>query len=91
MTVPVTVVCHPIDSDKHPTIPPGWRWCAMLGTEPWDEQRRMLNAGWCPQRNEAMVEGEAVGVAAAKALKMVGNEVDYKVVELDHDPIPPEG
>jgi hypothetical protein len=88
--VPVTVVGHEVDIERHPTVPPGWRWCAMLGAEPWDDQSRMLNAGWCPQRNEAFVEGEAVGIAVAKALSALGHQVDYKVTELDHDPIPAE-
>lgn len=88
--VAVTVVGHVVDTDVHHTIPPGWRWCAMLGGEPWDDQRRMLNAGWCPNRSEAFVEGEAVGVAVAKALTALGHQIDYQVVELDHDPIPAE-
>lgn len=86
----LTVVGHPVDTDTHPLIPPGWRWCVMLGGEPWDDQARMLNAGWCPNRNEAFVEGEAVGIAVAKALHAVGHPVDYKVHELDTDPIPAE-
>lgn len=86
----LTVVAHQVDTETHHTVPPGWRWCVMLGAEPWDDQARMLNAGWCPNRMEAMVEGEAVGVAVAKGLHAVGHPVDYEVRELDHDPIPRE-
>jgi hypothetical protein len=84
----LTVVAHQVDTEAHHTIPPGWRWCVMLGGEPWEDESRMLNAGWCPNRNEALVEGEAVGVAVGKALHALGHPVDYQVRELDHDPIP---
>jgi hypothetical protein len=86
----LTVIGHPIDVDAHPSVPPGWRWCVMLGGEPWEDKQRMLNAGWCANHNETFMEGEMVGIAVAKALHAVGHQVDYKVTELDHDPIPAE-
>jgi hypothetical protein len=85
------VIVHRVDTARHPTIPPGWRWCAHLGGPPYDDRDRMLNAGWCPNRSEACVEGEAVAVAAAKALRLFGHPIRYAgVVDLADDPIPVE-
>jgi hypothetical protein len=89
----VTIYVHPIDTDAHPMIPPGWRWAVHAGAQPPpDNLERCLNAGWCPTRNEACVEGEAVGTAVAKALGyylgVPPTSVAYLLYELERDPIP---
>ena len=81
----VTVFVHPIDPEAHPTVPPGWRWAVHLGGDP---RRACLNAGWCPSRNEAALEGEMVGVTVAKALRHAGTPTEYCVRDLSDDPIP---
>lgn len=84
----VTVFVHQVDTTVHPTIPPGWRWAVHLGGNPHD-LRACLNAGWCPNDREAGMEGEAVGVAVVKALRLCGLAVSYAAVQLlERDPIP---
>ncbi len=83
----VTVFVHPIDTDVHPTVPPGWRWAVHLGGNPKDATA-CLNAGWCPTRSEASVEGEMVGVTVAKAVGRVAGQPIYQLVPLADDPIP---
>lgn len=79
---------HPIDTAKHPTIPPGFRWSVVLGDQ--GPLGPTMNAGWCPTASEASVEGEMVGVAVAKGLHAFGIQTIYTVQALDHDPIPAE-
>jgi hypothetical protein len=91
----VTIYVHPLDTEAHPLIPAGWRWAVHAGvTPPPDNLERCLNAGWTPNKSEACVEGEAVGVAVAKALAIyfgfAPNHVPYLLFELERDPIPPE-
>jgi hypothetical protein len=87
----IEVVVHRVDTATQRTVPPGWRWCVHAGGEPYDDPRRMLNAGWCASRSEACVTGEMVGVAVAKALRLVRYPVEYRgVVDLASDPIPVE-
>jgi len=85
----VTVVVHPIDTDAHPSTPPGWRWAVMVGSGSPAELERCMNAGWCPTSQEAWLEGEMVGATAAKALRVYGIPAAYGKLPLDFDPIPP--
>lgn len=88
LTPAVTVVVHPIDTEAHPTVPPGWRWAVMLGAAPLEDMDACANAGWCPTEREAWLEGEMVAVAVAKALRAYGVPADYRTLALERDPIP---
>lgn len=84
----VTVFVHEVDTEAHVTVPPGWRWAVHVGTNPHD-LRSCVNAGWCPSAGAAGLEGEMVGVAVAKALRLAGVDVRYAAVSrLDVDPCP---
>jgi hypothetical protein len=84
----VTVFVHEIDTGAHASVPSGWRWAVHLGSNPSD-MRSCLNAGWCPSAGEAGMEGEMVGVAVAKALRLAGVNAQYAAVcRLDSDPCP---
>jgi len=88
--VTLQAIVHPIDTDKHPTIPAGFRWCAQLGTDEADPAG-WLNAGWAPTESEAAVTGEMVAIAVRNALGRVGVPCDYLgAVVLGDDPIPAE-
>lgn len=88
LTPRVTVLVHPVDTASHPSVPPGYRWAVMVGDGSFADMDRCANAGWCPTPSEAAMEGEMVGVTAAKALRAFGIPAGYAVVTLDHDPIP---
>lgn len=91
MILLVTVV-HPIDVEAHPTVPPGWRWAAMVGEGAFSDMDRCANAGWCPTEGEAVAEGDQNAATAVRALRLSGVPVEYRgVIHLDHDPIPPGG
>lgn len=83
----VTVLIHPVDTGKHPTIPPGWRWAVMIGNRPPNDLDACANAGWEPDERSAAVAGEEVGAAACKALRMCGLPASYRVLTLPADPI----
>lgn len=86
----IAVIVHPIDTEKHPTIPAGFRWCAQFGTDAADASR-YLNAGWEPTATHAAVTGEMVASSVAKALMLLGIQRDYLgVIQLAEDPIPAE-
>lgn len=91
LTPVVTLVVHPIDTAVHPTVPPGWRWAVMLGDGSPSDMDRCANAGWCPSRGEASLEGEMVAVTATKALRAFGVPVSLRTLTLDSDPIPAGG
>jgi hypothetical protein len=84
----ITVVVHPIDREKHPDIPEGYRWAVMVGGRPPREVEWCANAGWCPTKGEAAFEGEMVGAGACRAARMLGVPADYGVLYLEYDPIP---
>ena len=87
----IAVLVHPIDIERHPTVPPGFRWCAQFGTDPL-ERSSWLNAGWAPNATEAAMTGEMVASAVAKALAIGGVDAQYVgTVNLAEDPIPEEG
>jgi len=85
----VTVVVHPIDTEAHPSVPPGWRWAVLVGTGPPGDLARCMNAGWCPTEREAWLEGEMVGSTVVKALRVYGIPAGYGCLPLPDDPIPP--
>lgn len=85
----LTVVVHPIDTDAHPTNPPGYRWALMVGDGPAGQLERCANAAWAPTRAEAETEGDRNGASATRVLQMLGTPARYGGVQhLDHDPIP---
>lgn len=87
----ISVIVHPIDTIKHPSIPKGFRWCAQFGTDATDTSS-WLNAGWCPTVSEASITGEMVASSVAKATKYLGLDTEYLgVIRLADDPIPAEG
>lgn len=88
LTPLVVVVVHAIDTDAHPSQPPGWRWAVMVGGRPPADLDWCANAGWCPTEQEAWLEGETCGATACRALRMLGVPAAYDRSRLDHDPIP---
>jgi hypothetical protein len=89
--VHLDVVVHPISTLAHPSVPPGWRWAVMVSPHQFDDMRRCANAGWCPDRTAALLEGEQAGVTAVRAFRLVGVESTWSTIELPADPIPPGG
>ena len=91
-TPKVVVGVHPIDVGVHPTCPPGWRWCVMVGDGGWDEVvERCANAGWAPDRADAIRLGDTAGVTVCEAMRLLGVGLQWGgVIVLDHDPIPAE-
>lgn len=86
----VAVFAHPIDTDLHPEIPPGWRWAIHVGDTDPSDITSCVQAGHCATRQEAMVVGESHGAAVALALRMFLPNVRYMVTTLGHDPIKPK-
>lgn len=91
--ITVYVVVHPVDTQAHPTLTPGFRWAVMLGPCPPADVSRCANAGWCPNEREALDEGTQNGNSALAALRLVGLNVAAapNVLGLDYDPIPAGG
>lgn len=89
MLVPeVMLVVHPIDVDRHPTVPAGWRWAVHVGGGSPSDTACVANAGWAPDERLATAEGEQNAATAAEACRMFGVPVDYRLLRLDSDPIP---
>lgn len=88
MLIPeVTLFVHEIDTGRHPTIPPGWRWAVHAGGGEPGDLSRCVNAGWCPSKIEALMEGEQNAATAVKACRVFGVPAGYRQHELDFDPI----
>jgi hypothetical protein len=86
--VDIQVFVHPIDAQAHPSSP-GWRWAVHVHGGPPEDLNCCANAGWAPDRDGAISEGDRQGATAARVLKMHGIDARYDVpLELDHDPIP---
>jgi hypothetical protein len=84
-------VIHPINTEAHPTVPPGFRWAVMVGDADPGDTGRCANAGWCPTSGEAQAEGDQNAATAARAMQLLGVDVRYAgVVRLASDPIPPD-
>lgn len=79
---------HPVDADAHPTVPPGWRWAVHAGGGRPADLTRCANAGWAPSRAGALAEGEQNAATAVKVARAFGVPAAYRLLELDHDPIP---
>lgn len=86
----VTVIVHPINTSAHPTYPEGFRWAVMAGSRQPSDLEYCVWAGHETTSTIAAVTGESHGVAACKALRIFGMQVEYSVVTLDFDPIPME-
>ena len=84
----LTVFVHPIDTERWPTVPPGWRWAVVHGGDPSDmSPERCLNAGFEKTQQEAAMAGEAAMVVGVKVARLHGNQqADHETVYLDHDP-----
>lgn len=91
MLIPsVCVVVHPVDREKHPTYPEGYRWAVMVGGCQPHELNYCANAGHETTQDMAMLMGESHGAAACKALRILGVRTTYSVLRMDCDPIPAE-
>lgn len=89
LTLTITVVVHPIDTARHPTVLPGWRWAVHAGGGPPSDLSRCANAGWCPDEREALAEGEMAAATAVNAARILGLPVaPGKTLRLQHDPVP---
>ncbi len=86
----VTVLVHPVDTEAHPDLGPGFRWAVMVGGAPPRDMDCCAHAGWCPTLGEAKFEGESHGAAAVRTLRMFGIPAAYNVLWLPDDPIPAE-
>ena len=82
----VFVFVHPVDTQRYPTVPPGWRWCVQLSEDPTDPLV-WLNAGWGPTANEAELDGATVGVTVARGFQLAfGVKCRHEVRRLETDP-----
>lgn len=84
----ITLVVHPIDVEAHPTAPPGYRWAVYVGRPSITGTDGCMNAGWEPDLNGALVEGERVAATAVKCARAFGVPVRYGQMQLDYDPVP---
>jgi hypothetical protein len=84
----VTCVFHPIDPDKHPDAPPGWRWAVQLGGTRPSNIEFTANAGWAPDRESALATGDTCAATVVVALKTFGIQARLRYLELDSDPVP---
>jgi len=84
----VTLYVHEINTVAHPATPPGWRWAVHIGGRGPADLDYCVNAGWGPDQQVAALTGEAVAVAAFKALRLCGLTPTSQTQVLDHDPIP---
>jgi hypothetical protein len=94
-------LAHPVDTELHPTIPPGCRWAVYRadgdgGAPPWSDLSACLGAGWSPEIGAAgFVADQAAHIAlkAAAAARHEPPDMQFGVrhVLLDFDPIPAEG
>jgi len=83
----IGIVVHPVNTEKHPTVPAGFRWACHIG-EDWPDMSLCLNAGWAPTQSEAAIAGEAAGVCALKVARFLtpGVECTMPTTVLDTDP-----
>lgn len=83
--VSLHIVVHPIDTERWPLVPSGFRWCVQIAGRP-DDPHLWLNAGWASDRHEATFIGEQNAATATRALRAAGHSAEFRVVHLDHDP-----
>lgn len=89
MSPDVTVFVHPINTTDHATLAGGFRWAVQIGGTHPSNIGACANAGWAPSKGEAWLAGETAGATACRALRVCGLLSEYRLVELDDDPIPP--
>lgn len=93
----ITLFVHRVDTDAHPTVPPGWRWAVHLGGNPFD-LTRCLQAGWTPDNGPdgrcvygqagAEMDGAQAGMAAVNAVwQVTGVKPTWHTTLLEYDPI----
>lgn len=84
----LTVFVHPIDTERWPSVPPGFRWAVVHGGDPGEvSAERCLQAQWEKTPAEAELAGVNAAVVGVKVARMHGNQqADYEVVHLDYDP-----
>jgi hypothetical protein len=93
-------LAHPVDTELHPTIPPGCRWAVYRsegdGSPPaWTDLSACYGAGWSPEIGAAgFIADQAAHIAlkAAAHAERVAPDMTFGVrhVLLDFDPIPAE-
>lgn len=80
---------HVIDERSSPGAGGMWRWAVHIGRD-FADKESCLNAGAEPTRDEALLRGQAVAVAAARVADRCGvlhiAADQPNTVELDHDP-----
>lgn len=77
---------HPIDTERYPHTPEGWRWCVQLNGDPADH-RAWLNAGWAPTERDAATTAEMVGVTVAKGFQAAFSmRFERELRRLENDP-----
>ncbi len=87
----IAVVVHEIDAAAHPTSP-GWRWAVMVHGAAFGDMNGCANAGWAPDRDGALSEGDRHGATAVRVLRMHGIDARYtEPMVLDYDPVPADG
>lgn len=82
-------VSNPIDTDLHPTVPPGYRWAVSTNEDPSDVSA-CLGAGWAPDESSAAWIADQSATIAACAYRMAGGTASVATQALDYDPIPAE-
>jgi hypothetical protein len=88
--IPVRNFVHEIDTKRHPTQPPGWRWAVHLGDNP-EDIGTCLQAGWSQHQSAACWDGDQVAAAVVNAFRLVGNPVVWNgPTVLEYDPTPAE-
>jgi hypothetical protein len=89
MLVPVvTVLVHPINTERHPNTPAGYRWAVQVGGHPPGDMRFVANAGHTIAKDEALSTGDRCAAAALVALRLFGIPATLQYQELDFDPVP---
>jgi hypothetical protein len=87
----IVTIVHPINTDRHPSNAPGWRWAVMVGDGPYSEISRCANAGRAETQDQAMWSGDTCAATAVRAVRILGLPVGYAgVITLLDDPIPAE-
>ena len=82
----IYAVAHQVDTVKHPTVPPGWRW-AVYRSDRFDDASECFGAGWAPEEGAAVFIAGQAAYIAAKALALCGSGAEVVTHTLDYDPI----
>lgn len=87
--VTVWAYAHRVNTDRFPSVPPGWRWCVSMLADPSDP-RGWLNAGWEPTQYLAELAGQTNAATASGALTLAGVPHERRNLTLDDDPCHPD-